>query len=121
MNRRIAQQFLEHSRKPGVQNRVPRKNTGFFEEIKSNSFERECKEEVCTYSAFENFGPAPKFGHFIGFWRKISLQKPQNDQIEEVAPKFLNALYEEMKECFPEEKQRAQETWNEYNDHCYRS
>ena len=59
-----------------VQNRVPRKNTGFFEEIKSNSFERECKEEVCTY--------------------------------------------EEMKECFPEEKQRAKETWDEFNDHCYR-
>jgi len=27
--------------------------------------------------------------------------------------------YEEMKECFPEETQRARETWNEYNDHCY--
>ena len=41
-----------------------------------------------TYSAFANFGPAPKFGHF---WRILKISK--NDRIEVVGPELSNALY----------------------------
>ena len=60
------------------------------------------------YSAFKNFSPAPKVGHFLVktspkggkeilknrfFGRKFHTKSLKNDQIEEVGSKFVNALY----------------------------
>ena len=70
----------DKSRSGGIWNKVPMNQRAW--------------EVHFTYSAFNNFGPASKFGHFRGFWseifgQKVDLSKLPNETSPKGEPEML--------------------------------